>query len=247
MCFKGLQLQVEQHYYCLCRPAGCCSAFTIICFSLMNLQRATTLRLPLIRYKGRAEVCFNTVIPLLQDPGMQELLPFGEYVSPEQTQSAQNLFMGQFEAWELERILARLAVSNGGHGLNTGRRRGQPRAEPVNGELPGSSAGTAWLSDCGWLLYALNLLLPAFLESLPHHTAPLHTSYMSDLLAVERPGADAGSSSGPKSGAPSDQAAASDGFIDEASYPSSWPPNSARGKPQAVGTKPMHAGYLCSL
>ena len=66
---------------------------------------------------------------------MHELLPFGEYVSPEQTQSAQNLIMGQFEAWELERILARLAVTNGGPGLNTGRRRGQPRAEPVNGEL----------------------------------------------------------------------------------------------------------------
>lgn len=72
---------------------------------------------------------------LLQDPGMHELLPFGEYVSPEQTQSAQNLIMGQFEAWELERILARLAVTNGGPGLNTGRRRGQSRAEAVNGEL----------------------------------------------------------------------------------------------------------------
>lgn len=66
---------------------------------------------------------------------MHELLPFGEYVSPEQTQSAQNLIMGQFEAWELERILARLAVTDGGAGLNAGRRRGQPRAEPVNGEL----------------------------------------------------------------------------------------------------------------
>lgn len=67
---------------------------------------------------------------------MQELLPFGEYVSPEQTQAAQNVFMGQFEAWELERILARLAVSNAGPGLSTGRRRGHLRAEPVNGELP---------------------------------------------------------------------------------------------------------------
>ena len=61
---------------------------------------------------------------------MQELLPFGEYVSPEQTQAAQNLFMGQIEAWELERLLARLAT--GGPGLNMSRRREQPRAEPVS-------------------------------------------------------------------------------------------------------------------
>ena len=68
---------------------------------------------------------------------MHELLPFGEYVSPEQTQSAQNLFMGQFEAWELERILARLAVTSTAPGLTMARRRGQPRAEPVavQGEL----------------------------------------------------------------------------------------------------------------
>ena len=62
---------------------------------------------------------------------MHELLPFGEYVSPEQTQAAQSLFMGQFEAWELERILARLAVTNGTPGVGMGRRRGHPRAEPV--------------------------------------------------------------------------------------------------------------------
>ena len=72
---------------------------------------------------------------ILQDQGMQELLPFGEYVSPEQTQSAHNLIAGQFEAWEL---LARYAVTNA-PGLNTARRRGQPRAEPVNGELPHAS------------------------------------------------------------------------------------------------------------
>ena len=61
---------------------------------------------------------------------MQELLPFGEYVSPEQAQPAQPFYMG-LEAWELERILARLAVQNGGPALQTGRRRGQARAEPV--------------------------------------------------------------------------------------------------------------------
>lgn len=119
---------------------------------------------------------------------MQELLPFGEYVSPEQTQSAQNVFMGQFEAWELERILARLAVSNAGPGLNQGRRRGQLRAEPVN---------------------------------------------------VARPVAEAGSSSGQQNGAPSNQAAASNGITDEALYPSSWPPHSGRGKPQSA-TQPRN-------
>ena len=68
---------------------------------------------------------------------MQELLPFGEYVSPEQTQSAHNLIADQFEAWEL---LARYTVTNAGPGLSTGRRRGQPRAEPVNGELPNAAS-----------------------------------------------------------------------------------------------------------
>ena len=66
----------------------------------------------------------------LQDPMMQELLPFGEYVSPEHAQPAQHLYMG-LEAWELERILARLAVSNNAAALHTGRRRGHSRAEPV--------------------------------------------------------------------------------------------------------------------
>ena len=94
-----------------------------------------------------------TVCGYVQDPGMHELLPFGEYVYPEQTQSAQNVFMGQFEAWELERILARLAVSNAGPGLNTGRRRGHLRAEPVNGKLLTGSAGSAYPPDRGLILY----------------------------------------------------------------------------------------------
>lgn len=62
---------------------------------------------------------------------MQELLPFGEYVSPERAQPAQQYYMG-LEAWELERILARLAVTNGTAQFGTGRRRGHTRAEPVS-------------------------------------------------------------------------------------------------------------------
>lgn len=151
---------------------------------------------------------------------MQELLPFGEYVSPEQTQSAQNVFMGQFEAWELERILARLAVSNAGPGLNQGRRRGHLRAEPVNGELLSGIAGTAYLPDC-----ACKLDYQQFSVSLAHHTS---------VRAVDRPVAEAGSSSGQQSGVPSNQAAVSAGTTDEALYPSSWPPHSGRGKPQVV-------------
>lgn len=61
---------------------------------------------------------------------MQELLPFGEYVSPERVQPAQQFYMG-LETWELERILARLAVTNGATAFGPGRRRGHPRAEPV--------------------------------------------------------------------------------------------------------------------
>lgn len=66
----------------------------------------------------------------LQDPMMQELLPFGEYIPPEHSQPAQHMYMG-LEAWELERILARLAVTNGAPVLSTGRRRGHSRAEAV--------------------------------------------------------------------------------------------------------------------
>ena len=73
---------------------------------------------------------FAGVTVSLQDPTMQELLPFGEYIPPEHSQPAQHMYMG-LEAWELERILARLAVTNGAPVLSTGRRRGHSRAEAV--------------------------------------------------------------------------------------------------------------------
>lgn len=73
---------------------------------------------------------------------MQELLPFGEYIPPEHAQPA-HLYMG-LEAWELERILARLAVTNGAPALNTGRRRGQPHTEAVI--VPGKLSMTC----CTW-------------------------------------------------------------------------------------------------
>lgn len=180
----------------------------------------TSTRPPCCAVRAMLSSRTHCSMSLLQDPGMQELLPFGEYVSPEQTQSAQNVFMGQFEAWELERILARLAVSNAGPGLNQGRRRGQLRAEPVNGELLSGIAGTAYLPDCGCILD-----YQQFSASLAHHTS---------VRAVARPVAEAGSSSGQQNGAPSNQAAASNGITDEALYPSSWPPHSGRGKPQVV-------------
>lgn len=63
---------------------------------------------------------------------MQELLPFGEYVSPERSQPVQQYYMG-LETWELERILARLAVTNGAATLGPGRRRDHPRTDPVIG------------------------------------------------------------------------------------------------------------------
>ena len=155
---------------------------------------------------------------LLQDPGMQDLLPFGEYVSPEQTQSAHNLIADQFEAWEL---LARYAVTNAGPGLNTGRRRGQQHAESLTGELPNASTGLVHAA-CDWL-----------------------TSQELLLLAVDNSRANADSSGSRQLDAPPDQAAASNGFTDDAMYPSSWPPNSARSKPQAVGPKLTRAE--CSL
>ena len=64
-------------------------------------------------------------------------------------------------------------------------------------------------------------------------------------LAVDNSVANAGSSSNRPFNVPPDQTAASNGFTDNASYPSSWPPNSARGKPQPVG--PELAKRLLSL
>ena len=61
---------------------------------------------------------------------MHELLPFGEYVPPERAQPSHHMYVG-LESWELDQILARLAVSAGAPALNRGRRRGQARAEAV--------------------------------------------------------------------------------------------------------------------
>lgn len=76
---------------------------------------------------------------------MQELLPFGEYVSPEHAAPVQQYYMG-LETWELERILARLAVTNGAPAFGTGRRRGHARAEPVS-VASHHMHGEHWLQD----------------------------------------------------------------------------------------------------
>ena len=90
----------------------------------------------------------------LQDPGMQELLPFGEYSPPEHSQLAQHTYMG-LEAWELERILARLAVTNGASTLTTGRRRAHPRAAAII--VPGKllTASFVWVAYDGHQKYLL--------------------------------------------------------------------------------------------
>lgn len=54
-------------------------------------------------------MCFHEL--KLQDPDLHEMLPFGEYVSPQQA-AAQ---AATLESWDLERLLLHLAAANQRH------------------------------------------------------------------------------------------------------------------------------------
>lgn len=157
MCFRALQLQVcsssafqvvAERSFAPCWPFGspgkaCIKKLTYACTTAFSPCRQPSLCYwPMLAscshvhgvllhfVQSTTIVNFVGVSPSLQDPMMQELLPFGEYIPPEHSQPAQHMYMG-LEAWELERILARLAVTNGAPVLSTGRRRGHSRAEAV--------------------------------------------------------------------------------------------------------------------
>lgn len=59
----------------------------------------------------------------MQDETLNELLPFGEYRPPEQT-TPSHVLLG-LEAWELDRLLARIAV----HGNSTSGRRSRAQRQ----------------------------------------------------------------------------------------------------------------------
>lgn len=81
---------------------------------------------------------------------MNELLPFGEYISPEQ----QAMGLVNMESWELERLLLRLAAANQRQERRVHRHRHQPsRGEPSAPQpivgAPGQQAGASRRTDPG--------------------------------------------------------------------------------------------------
>lgn len=64
---------------------------------------------------------------------MQELLPFGEYVPPEQNSISTPALLG-LEPWDVDRLLQRLALQNG----SAGGRRGRPRSRSRPFSMPGA-------------------------------------------------------------------------------------------------------------
>lgn len=85
-------------------------------------------------------LCFKTL--RLQDEVLQELLPFGEYVSPQAAASS----AASLESWELERLLLRLAVSGqrGDRPTRAGRRaRREPPATAAQAIPDGGGGGSA--------------------------------------------------------------------------------------------------------
>ena len=58
---------------------------------------------------------------MVQDPALNELLPFGEYVAPERLSSATAPhFMVGLDAWELEHLLHRLVRAQAPQSLSKG-------------------------------------------------------------------------------------------------------------------------------
>ena len=69
-----------------------------------------------------------------QDPTLQELLPFGEYVPPDNCGIPVGLL--GMEAWDMDRLLQRLALQNG---PNPRHSRSKHRSRPFS--MPGSDNG----------------------------------------------------------------------------------------------------------
>ena len=120
LCFKPLQLEVGIH-----------SGLTVPCLqpegSLSSLLAGSALPWS----------CWQGLLLLLQDKTLNELLPFGEYIPPERLATNAPCVLMGMDAWELERLLQRLAVPGGP------RRERRSRARAVTAEPSRSTAGTA--------------------------------------------------------------------------------------------------------
>ncbi|KAK9811883.1 hypothetical protein WJX72_011777 [[Myrmecia] bisecta] len=155
-------------------------------------------------------MCFKAL--RLKDPSLNELLPFGEYVSKEQLASTAPHFLVGLDAWDLDRLLTRLAVANSGPSAAQPSRRERGRQRNRSSAIPTTSAGT-------------------------HAAAGVPLDCQDDSVAGRGFGSSAGvdiattSSSGAQTctynGGTGIEESGND--ADDASrYPSSWPPPSAR-------------------
>jgi hypothetical protein len=116
MCFHTLHLEVRRRSSAPCLP---------------RLTVAAPRSTPPLRHA------------LLQDEAMDELLPFGEYVSPAQEASQASML----ESWELERFLLRLAMAEQRAGerrsARQSRRGGVPSAPQPIRQSPTAAAQLA--------------------------------------------------------------------------------------------------------
>lgn len=69
-------------------------------------------------------LCFKDIS--LKDESLNELLPFGEYISPQQQAAA----LASFQSWELERLLVRIAASSQRRESRGERQRSSSRPIP---------------------------------------------------------------------------------------------------------------------
>ena len=132
-----------------------------LCFKPLQLEVRiqTSLALPCLQPAGSLSIvlacpalplsCWSGLPLMLQDKTLNELLPFGEYIPPERLATTAPCVLMGMDAWELERLLQRLAVPGGA------RRERRSRARAVTAEPSRSTAGTAQL--CTQLLLAAYL------------------------------------------------------------------------------------------
>lgn len=136
---------------------------------------------------------------ILQDPDLQALLPFGEYVPPEHSSVATSAILG-IEPWDVDRLLQRLALQNS----TAGNRRQRARSRPFS--LPDAHTG---------MLSVQNFLHNSHDKALNRTLSAGNTHSASHMAATESSG----------NNRVSNQASSSQ--TAEASFPSSWPPSGA--------------------
>ena len=157
LCFKGLQLEVRHGAVW----PRCLACWLPPCALLHRLLCSCT--------GGSLVTQLPPAVPC-QDEDMNELLPFGEYISPEQRAAE----AASLETWELERLLLRLAAASqreqhrqhrssrrattGGSGGSSSRHRRQgsrgeaSAPQPIRGSEAAAVAAAEGGSAGGWAI-----------------------------------------------------------------------------------------------